>query len=152
MNNGTAAKGPWKDPRCDRVLIELWRDGLSTAQIAKRVRERCHVEVTKNAVVARVHRLALPARLLPIKTAAALGVKGPTTQPGSKAAALIAFQNAYTGWTGAWICPETGLVRYVPEHAYPRHVGGFDSLPASACTLPPFRSVVLAAEAARDGN
>jgi len=46
-------------------LQELWRQGLSTAEIGRQL------GITKNAVVGKAHRLALPPRPSPIRKAAA---------------------------------------------------------------------------------
>ncbi len=43
------------------VLIALWNEGLTTSEIGKRL------DVTKNAVVGKVHRLGLPKRGSPIR-------------------------------------------------------------------------------------
>lgn len=43
------------------MLIALWNEGLSTAEIGRRL------DVTKNAVVGKVHRLGLPKRQSPIR-------------------------------------------------------------------------------------
>ena len=46
----------WNDARVD-LLRKLWADGLSASQIAGRLGE-----VTRNAVIGKVHRLGLPLR------------------------------------------------------------------------------------------
>jgi len=47
-------------PERTNALIALWNEGLSTAEIGRRL------GVTKNAVVGKVHRLGLPKRQSPI--------------------------------------------------------------------------------------
>lgn len=51
-------------PKRVSALIALWNEGLSTAEIGRRL------DVTKNAVVGKVHRLGLPKRQSPIRTGA----------------------------------------------------------------------------------
>lgn len=48
-------------PKRVSALIALWNEGLSTSEIGNRL------NVTKNAVVGKVHRLGLPKRGSPIK-------------------------------------------------------------------------------------
>lgn len=50
----------WTAERVDE-LIGLWKEGLSTAEIGRRL------GMSKNAVVGKAHRLNLPARPSPIK-------------------------------------------------------------------------------------
>ncbi len=50
----------WTDERI-AILTKLWAEGLSAAEIGKRL------EITKNSVVGKVHRLGLPKRQSPIK-------------------------------------------------------------------------------------
>ena len=53
----------WTDERVD-VLKKLWLDGLSASQIAKHLGE-----VTRNAVIGKVHRLGLSGRATPSQPA-----------------------------------------------------------------------------------
>ena len=78
----------WNDETIAR-LRELWAEGLSTAEIGRRM------SVSKNAVVGKAHRLNLPARPSPIRRdgagvvarpPAARRVTGPTLPPLSAAA------------------------------------------------------------------
>ncbi|MBU6497841.1 MAG: GcrA cell cycle regulator [Rhodospirillales bacterium] len=73
----------WNEETIAR-LRALWAEGLSTAEIGRRM------GVSKNAVVGKAHRLALPARPSPIRRDAAGGaprppvarrVTGPTLPP-----------------------------------------------------------------------
>ena len=48
---------PW-NAECDAVLTKLWLEGYSAAQIAGQI----VAQVTRCAVIARAHRLKLPAR------------------------------------------------------------------------------------------
>lgn len=50
----------WTDESITR-LRSLWQEGLSTAEIGRRM------QITKNAVVGKAHRLTLPARPSPIR-------------------------------------------------------------------------------------
>lgn len=52
---------PWSDDMIPR-LRSLWDEGLSTAEIGRRL------GVSKNAVVGKAHRLYLPARPQPVPT------------------------------------------------------------------------------------
>lgn len=52
----------WTPERIN-TLIALWEEGLPTSEIGRRL------DVTKNAVVGKVHRLGLPKRNSPIKGA-----------------------------------------------------------------------------------
>jgi GcrA cell cycle regulator len=56
MYNGS----PWTDEAITKLKL-LWNDGCSTAEIGRRL------NVSKNAVVGKAHRLDLPARNSPIK-------------------------------------------------------------------------------------
>ncbi len=56
----------WTGNRIE-ALKRLWREGLSTAQIGR------EIGVSKNAVVGKVHRLKLPSRPSPIKSAGTAG-------------------------------------------------------------------------------
>ena len=50
----------WTQERID-LLTKLWAEGLSAADIGKQL------DITKNSVVGKVHRLGLPKRQSPIK-------------------------------------------------------------------------------------
>jgi len=54
------AESPWSEARI-QLLAGLWREGMSTAEIGRRL------GISKNAVVGKAHRLALPSRPSPIK-------------------------------------------------------------------------------------
>ena len=54
----------WTDERVD-LLKKLWADGLSASQIAGELGN-----VTRNAVIGKVHRLGLSGRAKPTRTAA----------------------------------------------------------------------------------
>jgi GcrA cell cycle regulator len=56
----TADRIPWSD---DRILLlrSLWREGYSTTEIG------CPLNVSKNAIVGKAHRLDLDSRAPPIK-------------------------------------------------------------------------------------
>ncbi len=72
----------WSDEIIER-LRALWAEGLSTAEIGRRM------GISKNAVVGKAHRLNLPARPSPIRRGAEAGrsrplvrrVTGPTLPP-----------------------------------------------------------------------
>lgn len=48
---------PW-NKECDALLVQLWSEGYSASQIV----DRLGSDVTRNAVIGRVHRLNLPPR------------------------------------------------------------------------------------------
>lgn len=59
----------WTDESITR-LRSLWHEGLSTAEIGRRM------QITKNAVVGKAHRLTLPARPSPIRKSLELASTG----------------------------------------------------------------------------
>lgn len=50
----------WTEERVDQ-LTQLWIEGLSASEIGRRL------QVSKNAVIGKAHRLGLPSRPSPIK-------------------------------------------------------------------------------------
>lgn len=74
----------WTEERIS-ALCRLWSDGLSAAEIGRRL------EVSKNAVIGKAHRLGLPGRPSPIKRNKSTTTKvraesaGPATQQRSQA-------------------------------------------------------------------
>ena len=60
MVNAMTTESAWTESRIDQ-LRDLWKQGLSTAEIGRRL------GISKNAVVGKAHRLDLPARPSPIK-------------------------------------------------------------------------------------
>jgi GcrA cell cycle regulator len=64
----------WTDETIAR-LRTLWDEGHSTAEIGRRL------GITKNAVVGKAHRLALPARPSPIRRTAGEGRSAPRAAP-----------------------------------------------------------------------
>lgn len=60
----------WTPERIER-LTELWNEGIATSEIGRRL------DVTKNAVVGKVHRLGLPKRQSPIQRKPAKKKKAP---------------------------------------------------------------------------
>ncbi|GBQ76256.1 hypothetical protein AA14337_0467 [Acetobacter malorum DSM 14337] len=71
----------WTDETIAR-LKELWAEGLSTAEIGRRL------SITKNAVVGKAHRLSLPPRPSPIRRSDKTKVAG--TETAAKAAPAVA--------------------------------------------------------------
>ena len=61
----------WTEETIER-LRSLWQEGLSTAEIGRRM------SITKNAVVGKAHRLVLSARPSPIRKVIRLGDAGPS--------------------------------------------------------------------------
>jgi len=100
-------------------LRALWDEGLSTAEIGRRL------GVSKNAVVGKAHRLDLPARPSPIRRDGSGGaprrttprrVAGPTLPPLSSTAALTA-----SGGGAAILHPMTALApKPIPAPPPPR--------------------------------
>ena len=62
-------------PDAIETLRALWAEGLSTAEIGRRM------GVSKNAVVGKAHRLNLPARPSPIRRDATPAARQPTPRP-----------------------------------------------------------------------
>ena len=67
----------WTQDRIE-LLTKLWAEGLSAAEIGKKL------DITKNSVVGKVHRLGLPKRQSPIKRASTTEAK-PAAAPKKKA-------------------------------------------------------------------
>ena len=64
----------WTEETISR-LRGLWQEGLSTAEIGRRM------SITKNAVVGKAHRLVLPPRPSPIRKASAASVDAARREP-----------------------------------------------------------------------
>jgi len=60
----------WTPERIE-ILTKLWNEGIATSEIGRRL------DVTKNAVVGKVHRLGLPKRQSPIQRKPAKKKKAP---------------------------------------------------------------------------
>ena len=60
----------WTEERI-ALLTQLWTEGIATSEIGRRL------DVTKNAVVGKVHRLGLPKRQSPIQRKPAAKKKAP---------------------------------------------------------------------------
>ncbi len=76
----------WTEESISR-LRSLWQDGLSTAEIGRRM------QITKNAVVGKAHRLTLPPRPSPIRKAlelASTGLQSQHTALDDKAGPMLA--------------------------------------------------------------
>ncbi|MGB1463942.1 MAG: GcrA family cell cycle regulator, partial [Parvibaculales bacterium] len=67
----------WTDERVE-MLKQLWTDGLSASQIARKMGG-----VTRNAVIGKVHRLGLSGRATParVSTARAARAQPPSSAP-----------------------------------------------------------------------
>jgi GcrA cell cycle regulator len=109
----------WTQERVEQ-LGALWSEGLSTAEIGRRL------GLTKNAVVGKAHRLCLPPRPSPVKFR-------PAPEPEVRPTVVIDFPAASTGclWphghpgekgfrfcggrqlTGKPYCPEHAAIAYV---------------------------------------
>lgn len=99
----------WTEETISR-LKELWAEGLSTAEIGRRL------SITKNAVVGKAHRLGLPPRPSPIRR----GVKKPEAEaakPSVTTSAPAAEPAAKTDAVDA--TPEAAPIAAKPEPAAP---------------------------------
>jgi GcrA cell cycle regulator len=67
---GTVMSVDWTPERIE-ILTQLWNEGIATSEIGRRL------DVTKNAVVGKVHRLGLPKRQSPIQRKPAKKKKAP---------------------------------------------------------------------------
>jgi GcrA cell cycle regulator len=93
-------------PELIAQLSGLWEEGLSTAEIGRRL------GITKNAVVGKAHRLELNPRPSPLKSPPvrrSLGVSGPT----------CSWPHGHPGEKGFHFCGERTLPGkpYCAEHA-----------------------------------
>jgi len=68
MTSFNATNGPWLLPGIEDRLIELHGTDHSFKEIAEIMSAEFGVELTKNAIVGRVHRLCLPLRVKPKQT------------------------------------------------------------------------------------
>ncbi len=75
----------WHDQKTD-ILRTLWLRGVSTTEIAMRL------QVTKNAVIGKAHRLHLPARASPIKRGSTTRPKVPKRPPNASFTPPVAAQ------------------------------------------------------------
>jgi GcrA cell cycle regulator len=101
----------WTQERID-ALAELWSQGLSTAEIGRRL------GVTKNSVVGKAHRLALTPRPSPVKL---------TGRPRQRSAAKVvemsgptcSWPNGHPGEKGFHFCGARAVPGkpYCAEHA-----------------------------------
>ena len=61
-------KGVWKTPRAAERLKKLWTDNANTATtIADTLNEEFDMDISRNAVIGKAHRLGLPSRPSPIR-------------------------------------------------------------------------------------
>lgn len=61
-------KGVWKTPGAADRLKKLWTDNANTATtIADTLNEEFDMDISRNAVIGKAHRLGLPARPSPIR-------------------------------------------------------------------------------------
>ena len=95
----------WTPELIDQLAV-LWKEGLSTAEIGRRL------GVTKNAVVGKAHRLALDPRPSPLKRPPAPRVVG---NPGPS----CSWPNGHPGEKGFHFCGKRPLPGkpYCAEHA-----------------------------------
>jgi GcrA cell cycle regulator len=78
----------WTEERVE-ILKKLWAEGLSAAQIAKRLEG-----VSRNAVIGKIHRVGPPLRDMPVRIRPSIYKRAPSERaPGSAAAADRAPQS-----------------------------------------------------------
>lgn len=117
----------WTEERIEQ-LKELWAEGLTTGEIGKRL------EVSKNAVVGKAHRLGLKSRPSPIKRAAKQTRKAPAKpkEPDYKIRSVIDLTAHTCRWPhgdpkepGFHFCGKQTLPGkpYCAEHAAIAYVG-----------------------------
>jgi len=106
----------WNDERVE-LLKKLWADGLSASQIAGRLGE-----VTRNAVIGKVHRLGLSGRATTsrmkshrprVRTQAAKRLMKPRFATGNQA-----FRNLYLTDTEPYVPPAEEVVIPLKERKY----------------------------------
>ena len=93
MSNKNIFGGKGWTPDRINTLIAFWEEGIPTSEIGRRL------DVTKNAVVGKVHRLGLQKRNSPIKTAAAKpeAAAKPAPKPAPKKVDVIHMENLRPG-------------------------------------------------------
>jgi len=130
----------WTDDTIAR-LRDLWADGLSTAEIGRRL------GVSKNAVVGKAHRLSLPARPSPIRRdesgAAAARRRVPRRVSGPTLPPLASVHRAPAGACGVG----TGSLRAlapapVQERPTPAEASGLTRAEPTVASVAPRPSVV----------
>ncbi len=120
----------WTPERVAEVT-RLWNEGLTTAEIGKRI------GVSKNAVVGKAHRLGLPPRPSPIKRGKRPRARPPATMPRTAArprpAPVFAVGNAACKWPighpgdpGFRFCGDPALVGkpYCQDHYLKAYIQG----------------------------
>src|SRR5215472_2238771 len=127
----------WTEEKIAELRI-LWAEGLSTAEIGRRI------NVSKNAVVGKAHRLDLPARPSPIRRdgprlssrpPAPRRITGPTLPPlvTSLASGLIAAAPLATAIPAPAARPPVAEPVVVAKAPPPRSVGGYIPRPMACC-------------------
>lgn len=130
----------WTEEVIDRLRV-LWAEGLSTAEIGRRL------SISKNAVVGKAHRLELPARPSPIRrdesaaprSAPPKRVSGPTLPSLAlpQAVAAAAAPAAQPAVVVKPVAPPIRLVRSAPIPARPAHSAANRPAPRNAaCCWP----------------
>ncbi|MCW8835412.1 MAG: GcrA family cell cycle regulator [Rhodospirillales bacterium] len=123
----------WTPERIE-TLTELWGQGLSAAEIGARL------GITKNAVVGKVHRLALPKRPSPIKRERPAGKAAPkaATKPAAKAAkpARTSAPSAPAETAKPTAARKPAPVAKSPAKAVPGQVITLNSLKSGMCAWP----------------
>ncbi|HYM30686.1 MAG TPA: GcrA family cell cycle regulator [Candidatus Cybelea sp.] len=121
----------WTETRIEQ-LSALWKEGLSTAEIGRKL------GISKNAVVGKAHRLHLPARPSPIKNPPVrIAVKTiPQSQPQQpapmkvlsmpKSGAACQWPLGHPGQPGFHFCGKIAVPGkpYCSEHAAKAYVSG----------------------------
>lgn len=122
----------WTPERIEEVT-RLWNEGLTTAEIGKRM------GISKNAVVGKAHRLELSARPSPIKREAASRQSAPSAAPAAhrpakiRSVPVISVGNTACKWpighpgeAGFTFCGEPALLTkpYCFEHYQRAYIQG----------------------------
>jgi GcrA cell cycle regulator len=103
----------WTDDRIN-ALTNLWSEGLSTAEIGRRL------GITKNAVVGKAHRLSLTPRPSPVKTSS---IVRPRVKPAPKVVSIsgptCSWPHGHPGEKGFHFCGARAVAGkpYCAEHA-----------------------------------
>ena len=129
----------WTDEKIAELRV-LWAEGLSTAEIGRRI------NVSKNAVVGKAHRLDLPARPSPIRRdgprltsrpPAPRRITGPTLPPlaTSMAPALVASGQIAVAPAASPVVvrPPVAEPAIAKPAAAPRAVSGYIPRPMACC-------------------
>ena len=66
MSANSACRNPWSDDTLVSTLKKLWADGFSAGFIARELTKAAGFAITRSAVIGKVHRLDIAARVKPV--------------------------------------------------------------------------------------